>query len=67
MKLYRLITGLDDSAFCHRITDALNKGWELKGAPSVTCKPDGTVICAQAITKKVNGQDYKPDMKLSDY
>lgn len=67
MKLYRLITGMDDSAFCHRITAALNKGWELKGGPSVTTKPDGTVICAQAIVKKVNGVDYDPDMTLSDY
>jgi len=67
VKLYRLITGGDDSAFCHRITAALNKGWELNGAPSVTCKPDGTVVCAQAITKEVAGVEYESDMKLSDY
>ncbi|MEO0811208.1 MAG: DUF1737 domain-containing protein, partial [Pseudomonadota bacterium] len=23
MKLYRLITGTDDSAFCHRVSEAL--------------------------------------------
>ena len=28
MKVYRYITGKDDAAFCHRITDALNRGWE---------------------------------------
>lgn len=67
MKLYRLITGLDDSAFCHHVTAALNKGWDLKGAPSVAVKPDGTVICAQAVTKTVNGETYAPDTKLSDY
>ena len=67
MKLYRLLTGSDDSAFCHKVTAALNKGWELKGAPSVATKPDGSVVCAQAVVKKVNGIDYKADMKLSDY
>lgn len=67
MKLYRLLTGIDDSAFCHKVTAALNKGWELKGPASVTTKPDGTTICAQAVIKKVNGVDYKPGMKLSDY
>ncbi|MFN3501353.1 MAG: DUF1737 domain-containing protein, partial [Allorhizobium sp.] len=29
MKVYRFLTGPDDSSFCHRVTDALNKGWEL--------------------------------------
>ena len=67
MQLYRLITGPDDSSFCHRITDALNKGWQLSGDASVTTKPDGSVICAQAITKVVDGIDYDPEMKLSDY
>jgi len=56
MKLYRLLTGADDSAFCHKVTAALNQGWELKGAPSITAKPDGSIVCAQAVTKKVNGK-----------
>ncbi|WP_333631253.1 DUF1737 domain-containing protein, partial [Agrobacterium cavarae] len=34
MKVYRFITGPDDAKFCHRVTDALNKGWELAGSPS---------------------------------
>lgn len=67
MKLYRLLTGVDDSAFCHKVTAALNQGWELKGAASVSTKPDGTVVCAQAVVKKVNGVDYDSSMKLSDY
>lgn len=66
MHLYRLITGVDDSAFCHRVTAALNNGWRLQGNPSITTKPDGTVICAQAIIKTVDGVKYTPDMKLSD-
>ena len=27
--LYRTLTGDDTSAFCHKVTDALNKGWLL--------------------------------------
>ncbi len=36
MKLYRFLTGPDDAAFCHRVTAALNDGWELHGSPSLT-------------------------------
>ncbi|MCL4675365.1 MAG: DUF1737 domain-containing protein, partial [Pararhodobacter sp.] len=34
MKLYRLLTEDDTSAFCHKVTLALNKGWVLEGSPS---------------------------------
>ena len=36
MKLYRFLTGTDDAAFCHRVTDALNKGWSLHGSPALS-------------------------------
>ncbi len=29
MKAYRYLTGKDDASFCHRVTDALNRGWQL--------------------------------------
>ncbi len=68
MKLYRLITGVDDSAFCHRVTAALNKGWALHGPPSLTFdRVQGRTICGQAIVKEVDGVDYQPDMKLGDW
>ncbi|KRB62892.1 hypothetical protein ASE04_01570 [Rhizobium sp. Root708] len=67
MKLYRLLTGQDDAVFCHRVTDALNKGWSLNGSPSMTFNTQtGQVMCAQAIVKDVEGKDYHPDMKLSE-
>jgi hypothetical protein len=67
MKLYRLLTGQDDAAFCHRVTDSLNKGWALQGSPSLTFNAQtGQVIAAQAIVKDVEGKDYHPDMKLSE-
>ena len=52
MKLYRFITGPDDSAFCHRVTGTLKSGWELYGEPSLTYdSARGAVICGQAIVK----------------
>ena len=36
MKLYRFLSEEDTSAFCHKVTDALNKGWELYGTPTQT-------------------------------
>jgi hypothetical protein len=36
MKLYRYLTGVDDDAFCHRVTAELNKGWQLHGQPTLT-------------------------------
>jgi hypothetical protein len=45
---YRVLTGPDDDAFCHRVSDALELGYRLHGSPSVTF--DGTrVIVAQAL------------------
>ena len=66
MKLYSYLTGPDDSAFCHRVTEALNRGWSLHGDPTLTFDPvKGRVICGQAIVKEAEG-DYSPDLKLSD-
>jgi len=45
---YRLLTGIDDSEFCRRISAALDEGYELYGSPAATF--DGEhVIVAQAI------------------
>ncbi len=68
MKLYRFITGPDDSTFCHRVTQALNNGWALSGSPSLSFDAArGQTLCGQAVTKDVEGTDYTPDMKLGDY
>ncbi|MET0606082.1 MAG: DUF1737 domain-containing protein [Beijerinckiaceae bacterium] len=64
--VYRVLTGPDDAAFCHRVSEALNKGWVLYGSPSLTFDPvKGSVICAQAVTKEIDGE-YRPEMKLSE-
>ena len=66
MKLYRYLTGPDDAAFCHRVTEALNRGWALYGAPTLTYDPAAQrVICGQAIIKQIEGAAYSPDLDMS--
>ena len=66
MKIYRVLTGVDDVAFCHRVTEALSLGWVLHGTPSLTYDSvRQTVICGQAITKEVADRPYDPSMYLS--
>lgn len=62
--IYRLLTEDDTSAFCHKISDALAKGWELHGSPSMAFDASrGVMRCAQAVTKEIEA-DYHPEMKL---
>lgn len=66
MIAYRLLTGEDDSAFCHKVTAALDAGWQLYGDPSYAHDAaSGTMRCAQAVTKHVAGA-YDPDARLGD-
>ena len=67
MKLYRLLTEEDSSAFCHKVTDALNKGWELYGAPTYAWDAaKGVMRCGQAVVKDAPGT-YTPDTKLGEH
>jgi hypothetical protein len=66
MKVYRYLTGKDDAQFCHRVTAALNSGWQLYGNPTLTFNAKkGEVICGQAIVKEVEGKTYEPGLELS--
>jgi hypothetical protein len=65
MNLYRYLTGRDDAAFCHRITEALNRGWQLYGSPTLTYNAETQqVVCGQAIIKEMDGE-YSPGLDLS--
>ena len=66
MKLYRYLTGPDNDGFCHRVTAALNNGWQLYGNPTLAYDGNSnTMICGQAIIKEVPGE-YRSDLKLSE-
>jgi len=67
MKLYRFLTGPDDSSFCHKVTAALNKGWHPFGSPTYAYDAETkSMRCGQAVVKDVEGRDYSPDMKLGE-
>lgn len=62
--IYRLLTEDDTSAFCHKVSDALSKGWVLHGSPAMAFDAvRGVMRCAQAVTKDIDAP-YSPDMKL---
>ncbi len=66
MKAYRLLTGADDAAFCHKVTAALARGWALHGSPAYAFDAHaGAMRCAQAVVKDVAGP-YDPQARLGD-
>ena len=67
MKLYRFLSDDDTPAFCHKVTAALNTGWDLHGGPTYAFDAaNGVMRCGQAVVKEVHGI-YTPDTKLSDH
>lgn len=68
MKLYRFLTGPDDASFCHKVTAALNRGWQLSGSPSYAYDAESKIMkCGQAVVKDVEGTEYEPGMKLGEW
>lgn len=52
-KNYILLTGRDDSAFCQRVSDRMDEGYELYGSPSITFNVfKGHPVVAQALVLK---------------
>lgn len=45
---YRLLTGPDDEAFCRRVSEALDLGYELYGDPAISLD-GGRAVVAQAV------------------
>lgn len=68
MRLYRFLTGPDDASFCHRVSAALNRGWQLHGPPAYAFDAATNAMrCGQAVVKEVDGVEYDPEMKLGEY
>lgn len=67
MKLYRFLSEEDTSEFCHKVSKALNEGWELYGSPTQTWDAKAQIMrCGQAVTKEVAGKEYSPEIKLGE-
>ena len=68
MQVYRLLTGDDNSEFCHKVTRALAEGWVLHGEPKYCYDPSREVMrCAQAVIREVADQPCDGDKRLTDY
>jgi hypothetical protein len=66
MKLYRFLSDDDTSAFCHKVSAALSKGWELYGDPIYGFDAArGVMRCGQAVVKDALGS-YAPDLALGE-
>lgn len=66
-RIYRFLTAPDTSEFCHKVTKALDEGWELYGNPAYAPDPkSGEMRCGQAVTKET-AEAYHPGRKLSEY
>lgn len=64
--VYRFITNDDTSEFCHRVSEALSKGWALHGDPQYTFdQANGVLRCGQAVIKDTDAE-YSRDMKLGE-
>ena len=64
MKAYRLLTEDDTSVFCHKVSEALSKGWVLYCEPVYAFDAArGVMRCGQAVVKEAAG-DYSAEMKL---
>ena len=50
-KRFKMLTGVDDSAFCQKVSDHLDAGYELYGSPSITVK-GAQIWVGQAVTRK---------------
>ncbi len=63
-KIYRLLTEDDTADFCHKVSLALSKGWDLHGSPTMAFDAvTGKMRCGQAVTKEIEAE-YHPEMKL---
>ena len=66
MLAYRYLTDEDTSAFCHKVTAALARGWSLHGGPSYAFDASaGVMRCGQAVVKDVDAE-YDAAMKLGE-
>jgi hypothetical protein len=61
-KLYKFLSGVDDSNFCQRVSDHLEAGYELAGSPTMVVK-GSTVYVGQAVVRKATKKVVKKKKK----
>jgi len=56
---YRILTGPDDAAFCHRVSEALALGYKLYGSPAVTFNGKDVIVAQAMIWPSMQGSIAK--------
>jgi hypothetical protein len=65
-QIYRFLSEDDTSTFCHKVSQALSKGWQLYGDPVYAFDgARGVMRCGQAVVKDA-ARPYSSDMKLGE-
>jgi hypothetical protein len=59
LKQYKLLTGIDDSAFCERVCDHLKLGYELYGSPAITFNGKNNIVAQAIVLKKKHNKKKK--------
>lgn len=49
LPVYRLLSGVDNSEFCARVSEILHLGYALHGSPSITVSNGSTYVCQAVI------------------
>ena len=52
-KRYKMITGIDDSEFCSRVSLHLDNGYELYGSPTSTFNGKNVIVGQAVVLKKL--------------
>jgi hypothetical protein len=52
---YRILTGLDDAAFCRRVSEALALGYRLYGSPAITFNGKDLIVAQAIIWPSIQG------------
>jgi len=50
---YSVLTGVDDSAFCERVSAKLDKGYVLYGSPALTFNGKNVIVAQAMVLKKL--------------
>jgi len=49
---YKVLTGIDDSEFCARVSDHLKHGWDLHGSVAATFNGKNVILAQPLVRKK---------------
>jgi hypothetical protein len=52
---YRVLTGPDDAAFCHRVSEAIALGYLLYGSPSISFNGENVIVAQALVWHTIRG------------